>query len=116
MGFLNGTSKWPSDAVAATKWDADNSTVIAWLIGSMQLEIGKTYLFFETAHEMCEAIKKAYSKRGNDGLMFELHKLIWNAKQGDLDVTFYFNKLRNLWLELDHYQSNVENSRKTSLA
>ena len=50
MGFLDGTSKRPSDAVAATKWDADNSTVMAWLIGSMQLEIGKTYLFFETAH------------------------------------------------------------------
>ena len=62
MGFLNGTSKRPSDAVAATKWDADNSTVMAWLIGSMQLEIGKTYLFFETAHEVWEAVKKAYSK------------------------------------------------------
>ena len=50
MGFLDGTSKRSSDAVAAAKWDANNSTVMAWLIGSMQLEIGKTYLFFETAH------------------------------------------------------------------
>ena len=48
--------------------------------------------------------------------MFELHKLIWNTKQGDLDVASYFNKLRNLWLELDHYQLNVGNSGKTSIA
>ena len=48
--------------------------------------------------------------------MFELRKLIWKTKQENLDVTSYFNRLRNLWLELDHYQSNARNSGKTSLA
>jgi len=49
-GYLTGSILVPP-ATAATYgvWEAENSTIMGWLIKSMELRIGKTYLFYKNS-------------------------------------------------------------------
>lgn len=67
----------------------------------MEPNIGQTYLFYQTAAELWEAVKETYSDLENSSQLFELRNMARNLKQGDMDVTHYFNSLKNLWQELD---------------
>ena len=66
LGYLTGAVKAPKeDDPAYEKWDAENSTVMAWLINSMEEEIGRLYLFLPTAKDIWEIAKETYSDMGN---------------------------------------------------
>jgi len=53
MGHLTGETTTPLATNPAYKmWEAKNFIVMAWLINSMELKIGRTYMFFNTAHEI----------------------------------------------------------------
>ncbi|TXG49302.1 hypothetical protein EZV62_025177 [Acer yangbiense] len=69
-----------------SEWDEKDSMIMSWLWNSMQLEISDTYMFLTTAKYIWEAVKQSYSK-------------------GSLSVIEYYNLLKSLWLELDHYQN-----------
>ena len=76
--------------------------VIAWLTNSMELAIGKPFLFMPTATEIWEAIQETYSDLENSSQIFSLKMCLWHNKQGDRDLTTYYNKMLTLWQELDH--------------
>ncbi|KAK9214139.1 hypothetical protein WN944_006127 [Citrus x changshan-huyou] len=85
------------------QWDAENSMVQAWLINSMDVDIGRTYLFLPSAKELWEAVTETYSNLGNAAQLFEIKSQLRDQKQGSLSVTQYFNSLNNIWHELDLY-------------
>lgn len=102
LGYLLGQKQRPDENDPAFQiWDAENSIVMAWLVNSMEPNIGQTYLFYQTAAELWEAVKETYSDLENSSQLFELRNMARNLKQGDMDVTHYFNSLKNLWQELD---------------
>jgi hypothetical protein len=87
------------------KWEAKNSTVMSWLLHSMQLEISQEYLFLHTTKEVWDAAAQTYSKVGNAALKYDLKRRIHGLTQGVWLVATSFHKLRILWQELDHYQN-----------
>ncbi|KAH9796155.1 retrovirus-related pol polyprotein from transposon RE1 [Citrus sinensis] len=102
LGYLLGQKQRPDENDPAFQtWDAENSIVMAWLVNSMEPNIGQTYLFYQTTAELWEAVKETYSDLENSSQLFELRNMARNLKQGDMDVTHYFNSLKNLWQELD---------------
>ena len=61
FGHLNGKITKPADDDPMLKtWRFKNSLVIAWLINSMDLAIGKTYLFLWTTRDVWEAVWETY--------------------------------------------------------
>ena len=50
IGFLDGSSPDPpADDLEYTAWDTTNSLVMAWLLHSMEDNIGETFLFYTYA-------------------------------------------------------------------
>lgn len=54
------------------KWKIENAMVVGWLLNSMKVEINEHYLFFEIAHQILEALSKAYSEIGHATKVYEL--------------------------------------------
>lgn len=55
MGYMNGTQPTEDDA-SFDKWDSENSTVISWLLRSMQPEISNGCIFLETTKDIWETV------------------------------------------------------------
>ncbi|TXG53836.1 hypothetical protein EZV62_019092 [Acer yangbiense] len=64
-----------------SEWDEKDSMIMSWLWNSMQPEISDA------------------------AQLYELKTKISSTKQGSLSVIEYYNLLKSLWLELDHYQN-----------
>ena len=82
-------------------WRSKNSLVIAWLINSMEPAIGKPHLFLPTAKDVWDVVRETYSDLENSSQIFELKTKLWQLKQGDREVTIYYNEMVTLWEELD---------------
>ncbi|KAJ9541315.1 hypothetical protein OSB04_027821 [Centaurea solstitialis] len=107
IGYV--TSKIPVPATTDPKysqWDAENSMVMTWLINSMDLHIGKTYMFLPTAADLWKAIHETYSDLENSSQVFEIKTKLRDQRQGSLSVTEYYSVLCTLWQELDLFYPN----------
>ena len=67
----------------------------------MEPATGKPFLFIPTVKELWEAVHDTYSNLENPSLIFELKTRLWDLKQGDREVTAYYNEKVTLWQELD---------------
>ncbi|RVW39537.1 Retrovirus-related Pol polyprotein from transposon RE1 [Vitis vinifera] len=102
LGHLNGeVSKPVADDPNLKTWRSENSLVIAWLINSMEPAIGKPHLFLPTAKDVWEAVRDMYSDLENSSQIFDLKSKLWQSRQGDREVTTYYNQMVTLWQELD---------------
>ncbi|KAH9648615.1 reverse transcriptase Ty1/copia-type domain-containing protein [Citrus sinensis] len=63
------------------QWDAENSMVQAWLINSMDVDIGRSYLFLQSAKELWEAVIETYSDLGNAAQLFEFKSQLRHQKR-----------------------------------
>ncbi|XP_061359131.1 uncharacterized protein LOC133303265 [Gastrolobium bilobum] len=107
MGYLQGKIKKPTeDSPDYDDWEINNSLVMAWLTNSMEPQIGQTYLFFDTAKEIWEAVQKNYSDLENTSQVFELRNKLRDFRQRGMTITEYFTALTNLWQELDLYYAS----------
>ena len=103
-GYLTGSIPAPPATTANYGlWEAENSTIMAWLINSMEPKIGRTYLFYKTAKEVWESVQEMYSDLEDFSQCFEVRSAIRNTKQGMNSVTEYFNVLVGLWHEMDMF-------------
>ncbi|RVW18846.1 Retrovirus-related Pol polyprotein from transposon RE1 [Vitis vinifera] len=102
LGHLNGeVSKPVADDPNLKTWRSENSLVIAWLINSMEPATGKPHLFLPTAKDVWEAVRDMYSDLENSSQIFDLKSKLWQSRQGDREVTTYYNQMVTLWQELD---------------
>ncbi|XP_030551316.2 uncharacterized protein LOC115755880 [Rhodamnia argentea] len=106
MGYLIGDKTEPAktDPTWAV-WDAENSTVMTWLVNSMEEEIGANYMCFPYAKELWDSVNQMYSDLGNQFQIYELKLQLSEIRQGDDTVTKYFNVLRRLWQDLDLFNN-----------
>ena len=92
--YLTGVIAKPGEEEPGYKgWKTENNMVMSWLINSMTNEIGKNFLFYDTAQEIWEAAKDAYSHIKNTLELFDIESVLDNLRQGDSHVTQYFNSL-----------------------
>ncbi|CAH9101463.1 unnamed protein product [Cuscuta europaea] len=98
LGYLTGEikSKLPGEEGYST-WRSENSLVIVWLLSSMEASIAKPHMFMKTAKEVWDSIKETYSDLENSSQIFEFKTILWQSKQGDRDVTTYYNEMVSLW-------------------
>ncbi|XP_052173043.1 uncharacterized protein LOC127788605 [Diospyros lotus] len=94
-------SKPKEDAAQYRIWKAENNMVMSWLINSMNNEIGENFLLYNTTQEIWEAVKEAYSHVENTSELFEIESVLNDLRQGESQVTQYFNSLNKFWLQLD---------------
>ncbi|CAJ2662272.1 unnamed protein product [Trifolium pratense] len=85
-----------------TKWDEEDSRIMAWLWNSMDPDISDTCMFLSTAKDIWDAMEESYSKAKDAAQVVKVKTLA--AKQGNRTVTDYANQLKALWMELDHYR------------
>lgn len=111
MGYLIGEAKEPNKPDPTwKKWKAKNSLIMSWMINSMEPNIGKPYLFLSTARKVWEDVRDCYSDLENCSQICHLKTHLWQSKQGDRDVTTYYNLMLTLWQELDKfYEEDWEN-------
>ena len=77
----------------------------------MEPAIGKPHLFLPTAKDVWEAVRDCYSNLENLSQIFDLKTRLGQSKQGERDVTTYYNEMVTLWQELDQCYDDVwENS------
>lgn len=102
MDYITGEIPCLNDEDQAyANWDLNNSLVMAWLINSMESCISRTYLFLPTAKAIWDAFKKNYSDLENASQVLEIKNKLKEMRQGNLDITKYYNALQTLWQELD---------------
>ncbi|XP_073227024.1 uncharacterized protein [Cicer arietinum] len=101
-GFLTGEVQMSATTDPKYRfWKSENSVIIDWLLSNMESTIKKPFMFFPTAKEVWEAVKETYSDIQNSSQIFDLKSRLWHTRQGDRDVTTYYNELMTLWQELD---------------
>ena len=106
MGYLTGEKKAPAvDDPNYAMWDAKNSMVMTWLVNSMEEEISSNYMCYPTAQELWENLNQIYFDLGNQSQIFELTLKLGEIRQGENNVTKYFNSLKRIWQDLDLFNT-----------
>lgn len=106
IGYLTGDKKEPDpkDANYPT-WDAENSMVMTWLVNSMEEDISSNYMCYHTAKELWDNVNQMYSDLENQSQVYEVTLKLGEIRQGEDNVTKYFNSLKRLWQDLDLYNN-----------
>lgn len=91
----------PKDAM----WDAENSTVMSWLLNLILPEISRRLRLLPTTKEIWHSVNQIYSKIGVAAQIYEPKVQIHWTEQGTMTINQYYNTMRSLWLELDLYQT-----------
>ena len=104
-GFVTGESVEPEDKSSNDwkTWDATNSLVAAWLLGSLSPTIAGSVDTITSAAGIWEALLKMYSGAGNVMLLAETEDRISTMKQGELPLMDYVAALKRLWADVDHF-------------
>ncbi|KAL5565431.1 hypothetical protein UlMin_028595 [Ulmus minor] len=82
---LNGQTflQW-SQSILNSKDGRRRTTWSSWLINSMNNDIGKNFLLYETANEIWDAAREIYSNNENTMELFEIKGTLHDLHQGDL--------------------------------
>ena len=86
--YLTGDAIQPEEKDLKFKtWKKENSMVMSWLINSMNNEMGENFMYYKTAKEMWDAVKRSYSNKENTSEIFGLKSVLHDLRQQDLTVT-----------------------------
>ncbi|RVW16202.1 hypothetical protein CK203_074282 [Vitis vinifera] len=106
MGYLTGEKKAPAvDDPNYAIWDTENSMVMTWLVNSMEEDISSNYMCYPTTQELWENVNQMYSDLGNQSQIFELTLKLGEIRQGEDNITKYFNSLKRIWQDLDLFNT-----------
>jgi hypothetical protein len=86
-------------------WKTDDHLVMSWLLNSMTTDVGENFLLFKTAKEIWDAARDTYSSSENSSALLAIETRLYDLRQGDLNVTQYFNLLVRNWQQLDMYET-----------
>ena len=84
------------------KWYAENQKIKGWLLTSMSQEIMKRYLRLPTAHEIWNALAKAFYDGADESQLFTLNQRAFSTKQVGRPISTYYGDLVEIFQELDH--------------
>jgi len=97
LGFLTGDVPVPATTHPNYRfWKSENSSIISWLINTMEVGMRKTYMYLPTAKDVWDAVKLSYFDIKSFSQIYDLKSKLWNLKQNDRDGTTYYNELMAL--------------------
>lgn len=100
--YLSETMACPSETDPKfPTWEAENSMIMSWLLGSMIPEVSNTFMLYPTAAAIWGATKEMYSKRDNISELYELEAQLKDVKQGDQTVSKFFSTVTQIWQQID---------------
>ncbi|XP_019155904.1 PREDICTED: uncharacterized protein LOC109152706 [Ipomoea nil] len=100
LGFVDGTISAPNvGEVKYPYWRRCNNMVATWIMRAVSPEIASTILWVGSAERIWSMLKARFSE-ADIFRISDLHAEIHQIRQGDLTVSAYFAKLKNLWDEL----------------
>src|SRR6266540_3158847 len=90
-GFVTGESAEPENKSSNDwkTWEATNSLVAVWLLGSLSPTIAGSMDTITSATGIWEALSKIYPGAGNVMLLAETEDMISDMKQGELSLMDY---------------------------
>ena len=94
-----------ADDLNYATWDDENSMVITWLVNSMEEGISSNYMCYTTTQELWENVNQMYFDLGNQSQIFELTCKLDEIRQGEDNVTKYFNSLKRIWQDHDLFNT-----------
>ncbi|XP_019227913.1 PREDICTED: uncharacterized protein LOC109209160 [Nicotiana attenuata] len=101
LDFINGISfKPPDSSPLARQWQRCNDLVVSWLINSLSKDISCSVEYSELAKDIWSELEERYGQ-ADAARVFELKKELAHISQGSLDIASYFNKIKQLWDEID---------------
>ncbi|XP_025685414.1 uncharacterized protein [Arachis hypogaea] len=104
LKFVDGTLVKPSeDDSLFDAWDRCNTYVVSWLNLSLSPEIAHSVVWMDVAADIWRSLRHRYYQ-GDSFRMAELQEELFSIRQGDLNITAYFTKLKGIWKELDNFR------------
>ncbi|XP_008386434.2 uncharacterized protein [Malus domestica] len=102
LGLVDGTIKKSSEDEheELQQWNRCNNMVKTWLLGSMSKEISSSVINCKDARQMWLDLQERFS-HVNIVQLFHIENEIHDYVQGNMTVSTYFTKLKNLWDERD---------------
>ncbi|XP_072064398.1 uncharacterized protein [Arachis hypogaea] len=105
LKFIDGSlPKSDSSDNLFEAWKRCNTYVIAWINLSLSANISQSVIWNHIASDLWIDLKHRYYQ-GDKFRVAELYEELYTLRQGDMDVTSYFTKLRLIWEEIDDFRS-----------
>ncbi|XP_072056223.1 uncharacterized protein [Arachis hypogaea] len=102
LGFVNGSIKKPERGTALFEaWERSNTYVVSLINQSLSPEIAKSVVWINSAEELLKELKHRYC-HGDIYRIAELEEDLFATRQGELTITAYYTKLKEIWEELDN--------------
>ena len=97
--FVNGDyHKLANDSPLLPLWERCNSMVISWLLHSVDKDIAASIIYTSTASQIWKDLSQRFSYSQGTKI-YHLQKEMSNLTQGNLSVSAYFTKRKQLWDE-----------------
>ena len=77
---------------------------MSWLISSIENNLGQTFMLYEIEKEIWDVLKQTNSNSENTIELFEIQSSLRDLRQGDMEVTQYFNLHVRFWQKLDLFE------------
>ncbi|KAL9658944.1 hypothetical protein QQ045_000008 [Rhodiola kirilowii] len=100
LGFVKGEHPQPDDPVMKSRWKRYNNVIMTWLLCSVSKNVASQILHATDIAAAWKCLHMRYAGT-NVSRKFGLQQEIANLVQGDMTVPAYFEKLVNLWQDLE---------------
>jgi len=99
MSFITGGFPKPTtDSPYLPLWERCNSMVISWLLHSVDKDIASSIIYTPTAEQIWQDLAQRFSF-GQGTKIYQLQKEMSTLSQGNLSVSAYFTKCKQIWDE-----------------
>ncbi|XP_071723393.1 uncharacterized protein [Rutidosis leptorrhynchoides] len=106
--FVNGKIQQPDENdVNFPNWDRCNITISCWIMNSISASIQPSIFRFKTTYAMWKDLQGRFSKTDFSRIS-DIQEEIFSLKQGDLNISDYYTKMRILWDEFDDLRPVLE--------
>lgn len=102
--FIDGTLVKPSPLDPLySPWIRCNTMVLAWIHRSISESIARSVLWIDSAAGVWKNLRIRFSQ-GDIFRISDIQEELYRFRQGNLDISDYFTKLKVLWDELENYR------------
>ncbi|GAV60754.1 UBN2_3 domain-containing protein [Cephalotus follicularis] len=100
-GFIDGSCKKPAaSSPNLHQWERCNAIVLSWILNTVSKELFNGIVYSTDAFTVWTELKERFNKV-NGSQIFSLHREIACSAQGNLTISAYYSKLKQLWDEYD---------------
>ncbi|XP_072064249.1 uncharacterized protein [Arachis hypogaea] len=105
LKFIDGTIRKPeNNNVESEAWERCNNLIVSWINLSLSPGIRDSIIWNNVAVDLWEELKHRYYQ-GDRFRIAELQEELFAIKQGDLTITDYYTRLKQIWEELNNFRS-----------